>query len=296
MPGQQPWQAPDGRWYSSGQGPLPTGPSTSTDRPWLPNQEKPEKKSRWVAFREWISATAGVTAAVVALVGLLAGGTVVTVKILTPSPKPSPNPPSNITPTSPNSTPPNQANPYSTAQLQASLLSSGTIGSAAIVQSTGTDLSQIGEICGGPVSGDTATAFETIEDQQTGTILDEELVSWQSAADAGQAITDNRQAVDQRGSCPFTSSGTTATYTGDNPGSPPSSCVHPGQYFSTVVSISFSSSTFPEPPDSGYVTEAQCGATTIWVRVYGAFGSGITQQTADGYLSSAIGKLDSTNS
>lgn len=275
MSGQQSWQ----------------GPSPSADRPGQPGQKKPDKKTGG-AFREWISTTAGVTSAVVALVGLLVGGTAAGVKIFTPSPTPSPSITPTPTPTLSNSPTPSPTN-LPPVNLQKALLSSGALGSAATVQSAGTDLSQIGEICGAPVSGDTNTAFETIQDQQTGTILTEALVSWRSASDAGQAVTNNRQAVDQSGSCSFTSSGVTAVYTGDNAGSPPSSCVSPGQYFATQVNVSSPSFTFPY---FGFTVEAQCGATTIFIRVYSDQPGAITQQTADGYLSSAIGKLDSTTS
>jgi hypothetical protein len=271
----------------SGQHPR-QGPSPSADRPGQPGQEKPEKKSG-SAFREWISTTAGVTSAVVALVGLLVGGTAAGVKIFTPSPTPSPS----ITPTptpsfsnSPTSSPTNPPH----ANLQSALLTSGALGPAATVQSSGTNLSQIGEICGAPVSGDTNTAYETIYDQQTDTFLTEALVQWRNAADAGQGVTNNRQAVAQSGSCSFTSSGVTAVYTGDSPGSPPSSCVSPGQYFATQVNVSSPTSVSTY---FGWTIDVQCGTTTIFIRAYGDLPGAVTQQAADGYLSSAIGKLDS---
>jgi hypothetical protein len=269
MSGQHPWQ----------------GPSPSADRSGRPGQEKPEKKSG-SAFREWISTTAGVTSAVVALVGLLVGGTAAGVKIFTPSPSITPTP----TPTfsnSPTSSPTNLPH----ANLQSALLTSGALGPAAAVQSSGTDLSQIGEICGAPVSGDTNTAYEAIYDQQTGTFLTEALVEWRTASDAGQSVTNNRQAVDQSGSCSLTSSGVTAVYTGDSPGSPPSSCVSPGQYFATQVNVSSPTSVSTY---FGWTIDVQCGTTTIFIRAYGDLPGTVTQQAAGGYLSSAIGKLDAT--
>jgi len=271
MSGQRSWQAPDGRWYP-------------------PGQEKPEKKSRLDAFREWISTTAGVVSAIVAVVALLAGGTAVSVKILTQSPKP----PVTIVPTPPDPTFSNSPTP-SPINLQSALLASGTLGSAAIIQSTGTDLSKLAGICGGHTPGltATATAYETIQDQQTGTFLHEALVSWPSAIDAGRAITIDRQAVDQSGSCSFTYSGVTAVYKGDDAGSPPSSCTSPGQYFATQVQASSPSIILPY---NGYLIEAQCGTIIISVRVYSDQLGAITQQAADGYLSSAIGQLDSTTS
>jgi hypothetical protein len=282
MSGQQPWQAPDGRWYSSEQG----SPSWPPGRPEQPRKEKPEKESRLVAFREWLTTGTGIASLIVAIVGLSIGGAAASGNLF-PSPKPThsvtPSPPG---PT-PDSSPPTSSTPP--VSLQNALISSGTVSSAAIVQSTGTDLSQLATVCGGPVSGDTATAYETIEDQQAGTYLSEVLVSWDSAADAGQAVTANRQAVDKSGSCSFTSNGATAQYTGDYAGSPPSSCANPGQYFDTQIEVTSPSSIFPY---FGYVVIAQCGSTTIFIRVFSNQPGAITQQAATGYLSSAIGKLD----
>ena len=285
MSGQQPWQAPDGRWYAAGQG------SPSGTPPWPPggreppNKEKPAKESKLVAFREWLTTGTGIATLIVTIVGLLIGGAAAGGKLFPPSPKPThsvtPIPPGPKPDTSPSRS---TAPPKS---LQSALLSNGTVGSAAIVQSSGTDLSQIGAICGGTLSGDTATAYETITDEQTGTVLDETLVSWDSAADADQVITAARQAVDQNGGCSVASNGVTTDYTGDNQGSPPSSCVSPGQYFSTQVKRSSSSSSFSFPYN-GFAEIVRCGTTTIFVRVYSQQPGAITQQTADGYLSSAV--------
>jgi hypothetical protein len=214
----------------------------------------------------------------------------------------SPGIPTNMTPTPSYSSSPNSSDsppkPNRPVNLKSALLPSEILSSAAYVTSESTDLSKVTGMCGAPVYGATVTADEQIVDHQHGVALDEVLVSWRSAADAGQNVTSNRQAVDQSasGSCSLSLSGSTATYTGDYQGSPPSNCPSPGQYFATVVSISFSSSAYPELPESGYVVEAQCGDIITWLRVYGGFGNSITQQTADGYLSSAIQKLDSANS
>jgi hypothetical protein len=219
------------------------------------------------------------------------------------SPGPTPTPsslgtPTNTTPTPSYSSSPNPSNspkPNRPVNLRNALLPSSILSSVAYVTSESTDLSKVTGICGAPVYGATAAADEEIVDHQQGVALDEVIVSWRSIADAAQNVTSNRQAVDQSGSCSISVSGSTATYTGDNPGSPPSSCLNPGQYFGTAVSISFSSTSFPEPPESGYVAQAQCGNTIIWIRAYGSFGNSITQQTANGYLSSAFETLDSTN-
>jgi hypothetical protein len=202
------------------------------------------------------------------------------------------------TPTQSYSSAPNPSDspkPNRPVNLRNALLPSTILSSVAYVTSESTDLSKVTGICGAPVYGATAAADEEIVDHQQGVALDEVLVSWRSIADAAQNVTSNRQAVDQSGSCSISVSGSTSTYTGDNQGSPPSSCLNPGRYFGTAVNISFSSTSLPELPESGYVAQAQCGNTIIWIRAYGGFGNSITQQTADGYLSSAFEKLDSTN-
>jgi hypothetical protein len=293
MSEQGPWQAPDPRWYQSGQG----TPSWPTGGPEPPRKRKPEKESGLVSFREWLSTTAGTISAICAVITLV-GGAIVAAKALTPSPKPSLKHSSNTTVTVPSQTSPSSPNPIvsnppsplSSSVLQNALLPTGTVGSAAIVRSSGTDLSQIGGICGGPLTSDTATAYETIADQQSGTYLSETLISWTSAADADKAITEDRQAVDQSGSCSTSSGGATAQFTGDDAGSPPSSCVSPGQYLATQVKITSPSSTLLY---FGFVTEARCGTTTITIEVISDLPGAITQQTADGYLSDAVGELES---
>lgn len=288
MSGQQPWQAPDRRWYSSGDGSPPGPPSRPPGWPEQPRKEKPEKESKLVSFREWLSTTAGVIAAICAIITLL-GGTIVVVKILAPHNN-STIIQDSPTPTPPHSTSPNSPSPFTSAQLQSALLSSETVGSTATVESSGTDVSTLETTCGGPRTGATATAYESINDQQTGTFLAETITSWDRAADAGQAIKVDRQAVDQSGSCSITSSGATEEYSGDDAGSPPSSCVSPGQYFATQINTT--SSSFASPYN-GFFIQAQCGTTTITVKIESDLPGGITQQSADGYLSSAIGKLDS---
>jgi hypothetical protein len=255
-----------------------------------PAKEKPEKESKLVSFREWLSTTAGVIAAICATITLL-GGTIVVVRIFA-SHNNSPIIQDSPTPTPPHSTTPNSPSPFTSAQLQSALLSSETVGSTATVESSGTDVSTLETTCGGPRTGATATAtaYESINDQQTGTFLAETITSWDSAADAGQAIKVDRQAVDQSGSCSITSSGATEEYSGDDAGSPPSSCVSPGQYFATQINTT--SSSFASPYN-GFFIQAQCGTTTITVKIESDLPGRITQQSADGYLSSAIGKLDS---
>jgi hypothetical protein len=70
MSGQQSWQAPDGRWYTTG-------------------QEELEKESRLVAFREWMTTGTGIAALIVAIIGLLLGSAAAGGKLFSPSTKPT---------------------------------------------------------------------------------------------------------------------------------------------------------------------------------------------------------------
>jgi hypothetical protein len=294
MSGQQPRQAPDERWYSSGQGPSSGPPPWPTREPERPRKEKRDKESKIISFREWLSTTAGTISAICAVVTLI-GGTIVVVKILNNNPStntPTPGPTVITNPTSSDTTTQKPSGSFSAAQLKDALLPSSAVGSSAIVQESGTDLSNIVAICGGPVSGDTAAAYETIEDNQTGTGLDETLVSWNSTSGPSQGIQATRQSLDQSGSCSVTYNGVTIQYTGDEPGSPPSSCKTPGQYLATQAEITSPSFTYP---DFGFMEIVQCGSTTIFVRVYSDVPGAMTKQAADGYLSSAVGQLSSTN-
>jgi hypothetical protein len=173
--------------------------------------------------------------------------------------------------------------------LKQALLPAQVLSSVAIVSSKGTDLSQISELCGAPVNGATATAYEDINDNQNGQFLVETLTAWDSTADASQSIVDARQAVDRSGNCSVTTSGVTQQFTGDYAGSPPSACVNAGQYLASMASAS-SSSSFSL--FQGYIVAVQCGLITITVKVES--NTFITQDTADGYLSSAAGQLAST--
>ena len=289
MSGQQPWQGPDGRRYSSGQGSLSGTPSWRPGQQEPPRKERPEKESRLVAFREWLSTGAGVATLIVTIVGLLIGGVAAGGKIFSPTPDPTHSvTPGGHSPTASPSPSPSSPSPPP-ASLTSTLLPSGILGSAAMVESTSTDLSQIDGICGGSVSGDTSTASEMIQNDQTGTLFYETLVTWDNTNDADQSITDDRQAVDQNEGCSTVSpSGITQKYSGDEQGSPPQDCVDSGQYFATQAtasSPSFFSLYF------GFFVEARCGTTTITITIENDLPGGKTQQTADGYLSQAIGKL-----
>src|SRR6266581_1323830 len=86
-------------------------------------------------------------------------------------------------------------------------------------------------------------------------------------------------AICRRVPLPFLSTGCVSSRSSDwRAKQPPSSCMDPGQYFATQITVTPSSLAFPY---FGFVIEAQCGATTIFVRVYSDQPGGITQQTAD---------------
>src|SRR6266851_4735916 len=123
MSGQQPWQSPDGRWYSSGHGSPPGTPPRPLGWPEQPHGEKPEKESRLVAFREWLSTGTGIAALIVAIVGLLIGGAAASGKLF-----PSPSPTHSVTPSTPEPNPDSSpsTSPAPPVSLQNALLSSGS--------------------------------------------------------------------------------------------------------------------------------------------------------------------------
>jgi hypothetical protein len=212
---------------------------------------------------------------------------IVTIRPSQSSSTPTPTPPVSPLPSSPN--PPQSPvvlhGSVSSQVLQSALLPASALGSAALVTETGTDLSQLSLLCGGVPQGTTATAYEALKDSQTSQFLLETITEWQSASAADQAITANREAVDESGSCSVSGSGITEDFVGDDPGSPPSSCTDPGGYFATQSSI-------PSDFDFGFHVEVQCGNFTIVVDAQGDPSIG-TQSVVDGYLSSAVGQFES---
>jgi hypothetical protein len=178
------------------------------------------------------------------------------------------------------------------AQLEQALLPTDTLGSGGSISGKGTDLSKIGLICGGPLPGATAAAYETIVDNQTGQFLNETLTAWDNAADARNASMMNHQAIDQKGSCTLSNSGETATYTGDYAGSPPSSCTS-GQYLATGATLSSPSLVSSY---SGYLVGTLCGTVSVVVSVEtDLLFPTITQGIADGYLNTAVDSLESAS-
>lgn len=249
------------------------------------NDHEPEKKHPYLFY--WL--TGG-------LATILAAVIAVAVAHPSPgpdSPSPGPTTSSSAVPKGENLSSPQVTGPGSPlsappAQLEQALLSADTLGPGGIISGKGTDLSKIALICGGPLPGATATAYETIVDSQTGQFLNETLTSWDNAADARNADMMNHQGIDQSGSCTLSNSGQTATYTGDYPGSSPSSCTS-GQYLGTAATLSSPSLMAPY---SGYLVGTLCGTVSVVVAVE-SYLPGITQGTANGYLSTAVDTLAS---
>jgi hypothetical protein len=290
QPGPGWWRASDGVWYPPPQHPVAGAPSPTAGGDRQPTHGgKKEKEPRSRTFREWIQTTQGVLSLIVSIVAL-AGGTAVIIKI---GPSPTPKPPRHRTQTvvrspsipSPSPSTVISTGPVSSEVLQSALLPADTLGSAAFVAESGTDLSQLGLLCGGPPQGATATAYETLRDSQTSQFVIEAITEWQNSTAAGQAIMTNRQAVDASGSCSVTYSGITEQFVGDDSGSPPSSCTAPAQYFATQSSV-------PSDFYFGFDVEVQCGDFTIVVNAQGDPSIG-TQSVVNGYISSAVGQFES---
>jgi len=256
-----------------------------------------EKKSRAGVFGEWVQTTQGIVTLIGSIIALIAGGTsaVIIIKVTGPEGQ-SHNPPSIIHQTTPDiSTPPSSplnsppapnnfySGPASSAQLAQALLPANTLAAASSVAGSGTSLSGITGICGGALpKGAQATAYETLQDSQSGQFLWEAITYWDNAADAGTAVIESGNAIGSTG-CSYSSNGVTEEFFSDNGGSPPQECGS-GQYLETPMSV-WSSFYF------GAEVFAQCGSFTVAVQILGGVGSTVTQSTADGYLNNAVGNL-----
>lgn len=308
MYGQQPGQRPDWRRQSPGHGSPSQPPGQLRQR----HGEGPQKESKLVAFREWLSTGTGIASLAVAIVTLVIGLLAASRGHSAPSQKSPPSAalgPSTAAPEpfpsnfSPSSTPPSRSpSPSPSYGLLQALLSKDAVSPTATVDASGTSLSQAESLCGGSSSKAIAAASELITDQQdgtndqqngyfVGTYLNETLTSWRNAADASQSITADRQAVDQSGSCTaIDPEGESKTeFTGDYPGAPPPGCVSPGQYFATHINYSIPSNPFSF---YGLHIEAQCGTVIVSVELADDTPETITLQSVNRYLSSAISKLD----
>ena len=129
-------------------------------------------------------------------------------------------------------------------------------------------------------------AYETLQDSQTGQYLEEFIIEWDNSGDAGGLISNDHAALDKTGSCSYGSGGQRLEFAGDEVGSAPPECGD-GQYVATQVSI-------PSESLSGFHASAQCGLYTISATIFGGAGSTVSHATADGFLSSAVGRLQKT--
>lgn len=142
-------------------------------------------------------------------------------------------------------------------------------------------------LCGDTLPGGARlTAYETLQDAQTGQYLEEFIIEWDSPRDAAVLISNDHAALDKTGSCSYGSGGQRVEFAGDEAGSAPQECGN-GQYVATQVSI-------PSVPLSGSHASARCGLYTISVTILGGAGSTVNHETADGYLSGAVGRLQET--
>ena len=172
----------------------------------------------------------------------------------------------------------------STAQLTRALLPAQELGPGAAVRNSGTDLADVVALCGDPLPGGARlTAYETLQDGQTGQFLEEFIIEWDNPGDAAVLIRNDHAALDKTGSCSYGSGEQRLEFAGDEPGSVPQECGN-GQYVATQVS-------YPSVPLPGFHASAQCGLYTISVTIFGRAGPAVNHETADGYLNSAVGRL-----
>jgi hypothetical protein len=301
MSGPQPgpgwWRGLDGRWYP----PQAYPGAPTTEPPKGSESTGREKGARSRAFREWVQTGQGIGILIVSIIALAGAGAGAVVASGGHLSHHSHGQTPNVRGTSPGSPSGRGSSPVVTTpvsvppgQLTHALLPTQTLGPTAAVGTKGTDLSGIMGICGAPLSsGAEYAAFELLQDSQTSQSLTEIIVDWNTAADAGNAIANNRTAVDQGGGCSYTANNTTTQYEGDYSASPPSSCSHPGNYLDTQVFVT-SSSLFSPGLISGFNVEVQCGTFTIAIQAQGGPGSGVDQGTAEGYLSNAVGRFAAT--
>jgi Zn-dependent protease with chaperone function len=186
-------------------------------------------------------------------------------------------------PTSPAAAPP-FTQTASTAQLTEALLPAQALDAGATVRSAGTDLADVVALCGDPLPGGARlTAYETLQDSQAEQYLEEFIIEWDNPKDAAVLISNDHATLDKTGSCSYGSGGQRIEFTGDEAGAAPRECGN-GQYVATQLSI-------PSGSLSGFHASAQCGLYTISVTVFGGPGSTVNHETADAYLSSAVGRL-----
>jgi hypothetical protein len=300
MPDQAPgtgwWQGQDGRWYPPQSYPRPVKtaakgePDEASGKPGEAKgkpDRKDQKESRAKSVGEWIQTTQGLVALIASIVALAGGGAAIAVN--SGSGQASTGSVQNsATPLSTPSAPVNSA-PVSAAQLTQALLPTTELGPGTVVTGSGTDLSTATGLCGEQLpSGAQATAYETMKnsnsaDQQE---LNDSVIRWDSASDASNALASAKNTIDQIGSCPMSQNGATANISAIPGGSPPPACSG-GQYLA-VQGTSDQAAGY-----IGYRVAASCGAYTVAIAIVGPT-SVISQETADGYLTTAVAKLQST--
>lgn len=281
MPGQAPgtgwWQGQDGQWHPPQS--YPKSAKTKVE------SKSDDKEPRAKSIREWIQTTQGVLTLLVSIAALGSGGAAIAVN----SGSGHASTVSSQNSGSPMSTPstPVNSGPVSTGQLTQALLPATALGPATSETGSGTDLSTQEGLCGEPLaSGAQATAYESMQNTEDEQNLSETIIRWDSASDASNAIVGARNAIDQVGSCPISGNGTTMNVIAISGGLSPSACSS-GQYVAVQGSSAQATSYI------GYRVATSCGAYTVAIGIVGLTGV-ITQETADGYLTSAVAKLQGT--
>ena len=177
----------------------------------------------------------------------------------------------------------------STARLAQALLPAQALSTGTLIRNSGTDLAGLSTLCGDSLpAGGRLTAYETLQNGQTGQYLQESVIEWDNSGDAAGLISNDRASIGQTGHCSASSGGQTVESAGLEPGSAPRECAN-GPYVATKLSIRTASLSL-----SGYDASVQCGIYTISASLFGGTGSAVSRQAAEGYLSSAAAKLQQT--
>jgi hypothetical protein len=284
MAGEQPGlgrrQGQDGYWHSPGQDMQTGAPGHPLRALGRSPRDSPEKVPR-SRFGEWVQTTQRAVWVIASIVALVGCGPDAAHAAHHGSSS------SSTAPTSPIAARFTQT--ASTARLAHALLPAQALGGGAIIRNSGTDLADLSTLCGDPLpGGGRLTAYETLQDGQTGQYLQEVIIEWDSSGDAAGDISNDRAAIGQRGHCSSRAGGQTAQSVGLEPGSAPRECAN-GQYVATQLSIRSASLSL-----LGYDASAQCGLYTISATILGGAGSTVNHDTVDGYLSSAVAKLQQT--
>jgi hypothetical protein len=275
------------------------GPEWGQGPQWGRDRERPEKESRPGPVQEWLRTITPIAALIFSVVALLVSSSTAVKVFVFPNPSPGA---SSATPaatairpsTSPGSSPKEGGTSVpSQAQLTGAMLPANTLGSAASTASpaaspasAGTKPAQLRSICGAlfPKGAALATATETLINNQTNQTLTEIITYWASKNAAGNAISQDSNAIAKADSqaCSIDLEGSTHDISDATTRSPPAEC-QPGQALRITVSTS--------DGEIGYLAETQCQNFTISVQILGnsTASSFVSGDTVEGGLGAAAG-------